>query len=102
MAPFHWLQNNFISLSNFRYKKINLRNEIEGEWEKWLVSVKFSKDGVTEPKFGTQKELVKCNYTVSKSPSHAKNIRHQSPLFLIFDHVTYHLTLLYAIFPLLK
>ena len=56
MAPFHWLQNNFISLSNFRYKKINLRNEIEGEWEKWLVSVKFSKDGVTEPKFGTQKD----------------------------------------------
>ena len=57
MAPFHWLQNNFISLSNFHYKKINLRNEIEGEWEKWLVSVKFSKDGLTEPKFGTQKEL---------------------------------------------
>ena len=92
MAPFHWLQNNFISLSNFHYKKINLRHEIEGEWEKWLVSVKFSKDGVTEPQFGTQKELVKCNYTVSKSPSHAKNIRHQSPSFLIFDHVTYHLT----------
>ena len=80
--------------------------------KKWLVSVKFSKDGVTEPKFGTQKSL-NVNYTVSKPPSNAKNIRHQSPSFSIFDHVTYHLTLLYAIreedlnisiplFPLLK
>ena len=41
----------------FSLQEDQFKTWIEGEWEKWLVSVKFSKDGLTEPKFGTQKEL---------------------------------------------
>ena len=82
MASFHGLQKNFISLSNFNYKKFNLRPEIEGEREKWFFSINFSKEGVTEPKFGTQKEIVKCNYTVSKSPD---KTRDNFPEILIID-----------------
>ena len=61
---FSLASKNFIFLSNFHYKKFNLRPEIEGEWGKWFVSVHFGKEGVTEPKFGTQKKNrdVKCHF----------------------------------------
>ena len=69
MTPFHWLKK--MSFPSQMFKKIDLRPEIEGEWEKWFVSVNFGKDGATEPKFGTQKIT-------------QKNIRHRFANFLHF------------------